>query len=124
MFKPPTGTFWRQIINLDNINFCQLLNGTNNNVLPVVAYYRDFLLNLLPFLPKKCPIAQGKFYGYNLSIENDDGSKALTFISPASFPNGIYLNIFKLSTQSDPQVVTVWFRVESYDPKNAENIMR
>lgn len=114
--------YYRQIIKLDRINICQLLNGMGN-FLDVVSFYRDHFLRTLPFLPKKCPMMTGKYYGYNISMRNDSGLDGRQIVSSDLMPNGVYRNIFKLFSNEDQEGLTIWYNTEEYDPKNAGNIM-
>lgn len=122
MHKSPVGIYWRQIIQLNEINLCQLLHSAHFS-LPVVEYYRKFILGLFPHLPKKCPIAVGKYYDYNISVEANFGTESFQYISSSIFPNGIYRTIFKFYTRDDSIGVMIWSNMNIYETSNVDNVM-
>lgn len=124
MYKPPTGIYFRQIINLNSIDVCQLLDGANKNFMPIVKNYKDYIFEKFSFLPKKCPSGPGKYYGYNISISGNDGSEFYSLISPVSLPNGIYRFILRFYSPLDREGVTIWITYQIYDVNNVENIMK
>lgn len=115
--------YYRQFLNLKNIDICNLLDGPQN-FLPVVKQTKEVILNLLPFLPRHCPVKVGKYYGYNMSVSNNLGEKIYSSISPSMFPNGDYRNIYKFYTNDDPVGASVLYVHRIYDVDNVDNVMK
>lgn len=90
----------------------------------IVEYFKNFLFELFPFLPRQCPISPGKYYGYNISIDSNFGTGINKFITPTIMPNGVYRNVFKFQPDNDTEGVTIWIHRNIYDVNNVENIMK
>lgn len=123
MYKSPTGIYWRQIMKLEKIDICELLGGWHNAI-PLVEHAKNYIFNLLPFLPRTCPFKPGKYYGYNISIDDQIGTEVHKYVTPSLYPNGVYMNIYKFYADDDKEGGYIRAHTDMYDSANADNIMK
>lgn len=119
-----TGSTWRQLVKLDNIDGCFFLNSIQNQNLPLIDAVRVFYTTHMPNLPRKCPIPPGNYTAYNVTAidhrnNGTEGGKLLTKMSPVPFPNGVYRHFFQLTLDSDKNAVTFYFHSKIDQSMNA-----
>lgn len=122
MYKPPNGIYWRHIFVLKQIDLCEILAG-KFQAIPLVESVVNLTYKIAPFLPRKCPILPGKYYGYNLTISDSIGIEETKFLTP-NLPNGIYRYNYRYYHDHDMVGTTFSFNHEVYDVNNADNIMK
>lgn len=115
--------YWRHLYEIRKIDYCGLVEG-KYNAIPLVVNVKSLILKIAPFLPQKCPVQIGKYYGYNLSISNNFGLDEAKFLTP-QLPNGVYRTSYKFYDEDDDKEgATFSFNLEVDDVDNAENIMK
>lgn len=103
------------------MDLCGLLGGWSN-ALPIVEQIKTLYLRITPFIPKKCPVEPGRYSGYNLALPSLQELDVRT-VSTQSLPNGVYRGLFKFYNDDDLEGFTIRLELESYDARNAENVM-
>jgi hypothetical protein len=126
--KSRVGTFWRQIIKLDKLDYCALSGGVG--VIPAIKSYWDTLIEMFPTLPLNCPILPKKYEAtatmHQMNITAEDYKKMgmrnlMDSLSPTLLPNGFYRVVIRLFNDDDQEGLTVQYVSEVYFRMNDEN---
>lgn len=122
LLKQPTGTYWHQFVSFEKIDVCALL-GEWHSAMPIVVNMKNLVFAMMPFMPRKCPIPPGKYYGYNISLNGWKEYNSQKYLSPSLMPNGIYRNVIKFRVNDELESGAIRMQFETYDASNAENVM-
>lgn len=106
-----TGSTWRQLIKLDNIDGCLFLNGMET--LPLFEAVRQYYSTYFPNFPTRCPIQPGNYTAYNVTATDNrngnPGEHLITKMSPVPFPNGLYRYLIRIYVDGDDIGVTLYW---------------
>jgi Protein of unknown function (DUF1091) len=112
------GQRWRQILGVENIDFCGLLKEVNNN--PFLKALINTYKKLFPKLPSNCPILPGNYSvkdaiaivneksELNMTMKDFQDKAAVSFkdmwatMSPTILPNGLYRSFLRVYNKEDP----------------------
>lgn len=113
-----SGQNWRQIINIKDVNFCEIAAGGNG--MSLFKAIIDFYKKVLPNLPSKCPVLPGKYSvknatvsvspknEFNMTMKDFQNRTVVPYqdmwaaMSPTLMPNGLYRSIVRVYNQQDP----------------------
>lgn len=106
-----SGSTWRHLIKLDNIDACFFL--TSMQSLPLLDAVRNFYKTYFPKLPQKCPVEPGKYSVTNVTVTDNkhgnEGEKLMKQITPMTLPNGLYRHLLRLSNSNDTVGLTLYW---------------
>lgn len=113
---------WRQLIKLDRIVVCPILEGVN--ALPVLATFRDIIYSIVPTLPRKCPFTPMRLTLQNATIMSPEFvehiKKLMNDITATLLPNGVYRGVVKFYNDKDLQGFIIYYHIEVYFRLNDE----
>lgn len=115
MFIKSGPSSWRQIVKLDRYDLCLIFRQVDN--MPLANSLKEYYYKMFPSLPRKCPVAPGKYSAVNVTvvdeIEDTSGSgKMIEQITPGKLPNGVYRHLVRVHTREDPDGFMLFWHVE------------
>jgi hypothetical protein len=69
-----TGSYWRQLIRVPDIDVCSVFSSESSYTM--VKEFITFVLKKVYWIPTKCPLIPGKFYGNQTILDNPDPKTA------------------------------------------------